>query len=288
MPRRRQNPDAVRKSAAGAGKILAMESQGSRRHVRTEDLLPPPPMGKALLFGGVAAVVGAAAWALLLIFANVEHGALAWGVGGLIGFAVVKGGGYGQMLAVSAAVLAVLSIGSGKHISYTHFVGKAVDESAQQLTSEMHAEIAQDAKDWAALGAAPTDEQIEKYVLDHNYDADSIETFRAELLPMIEWFRDEQPSLEQWRDRQRGELEEYFANEYSFVAYLKEDFHLFDIVFVILGLATAFGLVSRHTTDLQVAARQELRAEREAEQAEEEGEEEGAAERDDDQPGTKG
>ena len=60
------------------------QDEGSR-HVRTEDLLEPPPMGRAFAFAGLAAVAGAAVWGLLRIYGNVEHGIIAWGIGGAVG-----------------------------------------------------------------------------------------------------------------------------------------------------------------------------------------------------------
>jgi len=253
-----------------------MESRtGSRRRVRSEDLLPPPPTGKALLFGGVAALIGAGVWALLLVFTNSENSLVAWGIGGLIGFAIIKAGGHGQLLAISAAVLAVLAIGTGKHLSYTHQVDSIIDMSIADLTPELHEGIGEDVKAWAALGDAPTDEQIETFALDRGYEVDSVEEFRELSLPMIEWYRDNQPSLEQWRSHQRDVIASSLANEFSFVDYLKADLHIFDVLFLILGLGTAFYLVSNHTSDLKSAAHDQLRAERRA--AEEAEHEDGGA-----------
>ena len=45
--------------------------------------------------------------------------------------------------------------------------------------------------------------------------------------------------------------------------YLREDFSIIDLLFIGLGIATAFGMVHKNTIAMQIAARQELRAERE-------------------------
>ena len=76
------------------------------RRPRSNELLPPPPVGIPLALASLAALLGAAAWGLLAIYADLQHGFLAWGIGGLVGFAVVKGGGYGKQQAILAAVLA--------------------------------------------------------------------------------------------------------------------------------------------------------------------------------------
>ena len=237
--------------------------------MRTEDLLPEPPLTRALLFAGGAAFAGAAAWALAAIFLNIEHGVIAWGIGGLIGFAVVKAGGHGQMLAVSAAILAVLSIGSGRYAIYRAAVD---DVAAQQADAELFEAYRADAAAWQALGADATAEQVEEFALDHDYDVDSAAEFREFAAPRLEWLASADRTLEEWQAFEAGGI----AERFGFVDYLKADFHPFDVLFLILGLATAYGMVSRHTTALQVEARQRIRAEREAEEEAQAGADAGA------------
>jgi hypothetical protein len=228
--------------------------------VRTEDLLPEPNMTRALLFAGGAAFAGAAVWAALAIYANVQIGWIAWGVGALIGLAMVKGGGHGQMLAVVAAVLAVLAIGTGRYATYQ----AVLDEAAQQaFPDDMFDAYKADATAWKALGASPTDEQVTEFALDREYDVDSAAEFRMVVAPRLNWLAESERTLADWRTFEAGNLQAQFG----FVEYLKEDFHPLDILFVLLGLGSAFGIVSRHTTAMQVEAREQIRAEREAEAA---------------------
>ncbi len=63
-------------------------------------------------------------------------------------------------------------------------------------------------------------------------------------------FAARKPSLEQWRD----EVAAQFRDEASFVDYLREDFHPFDVLFVVLGVITAFGMLSKATVTLRAAA----------------------------------
>lgn len=229
--------------------------------MRTEDLLPEPNMTTSLALGGVAAFVGAAAWAALYIFANLEHSVLAWGIGGAIGFAIVRGGGHGQMLAVVAAVLAVLSIGTGRYIAYEAVLQEMVEGYA---TDEMFEGTRTLANRWKELGANPTDDQINDFALDNDVDVQSAAEFRETVVPDLEWLAEPGRTADEWRERGAGEV----AEAYTFVDHLQVDFHMFDILFVLLGLGTAFGLVSRHTTEMQVEARAKIRADREAEAAE--------------------
>lgn len=239
---------------------------GGGRHVRTEDLLAPPPVGRAIGLAGLAAVVGAVVWALLIIYAQREHGVIAWGIGGLIGFAIVKAGGYGQTLCIAGASLAVLSIAAGKQISYQVSVSQAIDESLERIGSQYDVTKV-DARDWAALGDSPSDDAVEQFALDHDFDVDSAEEMRTEFGPDLVKFAKEQPTREQWIEQQREVVEEVFAEEYTFLDYLKEDFSPIDILFAVLGLATAYGMVHRRTIELQVEAREQIRAERAAEEA---------------------
>lgn len=228
--------------------------------MRTEDLLPQPNMTTSLALGGVAAFVGAAAWAALYIFANLEHGVLAWGIGGAVGFAIVRGGGHGQMLAVVAAVLAVLSIGTGRYLAYQSVLQEQVDGF---FSDEMFEGTRTVAIQWKELGANPTDDQVNDFALDNDVDVQSAAEFREVVAPNLEWLAEPGRTADEWRERNAGDL----AEAYTFVDHLKADFHPFDILFVLLGLGTAFGLVSRHTMEMQREARAQIRAEREAEAA---------------------
>jgi hypothetical protein len=216
-------------------------------------------MSRPLLFGGGVALLGAVAWGLLVFYAHREFGLLAWGIGAAIGAAMVKGGAHGTMLAVVAGVLALASIGTGKQIAFQLIVDQQSTKMVSVLSPELHAEQAKDAKDWVALGADVSDEQVKTFIAEHGYEGPPAD-FRREMAPKLVTMAREQPSLEQWREDIRKE----FFGAASFFDYLREDFHLADILFVVLGIASAFGLVSKATAELRVAARQQLRAEREA------------------------
>lgn len=244
--------------------MRAMNEPATRRSsfVPTEDLLPPPPLGRALMFGGLAALVGAAAWGLIVFFAHVEHGIIAWGIGALVGFAIVKAGGHGPLLAVSAGALALLSIGSGKHFAFQMFVDEAAKTVVAQIDASAHAERGKDAADWVALGEQPTPEQVRTFAFEHGYDRQDPQTFASEVGEHLRRFHAEKPTLEQMREQVVVEIVE----NTSFIEYLKDKFHPFDVVFVLLGIASAFGLVSRATQQLNMAALEKVLAEREADQ----------------------
>ncbi len=71
--------------------------------------------GRTLVVGGIAAALGGIAWAVIVILTHYEVGWVAWGVGGLVGFAMARATvARSRSLAVGAAVLAVAGLLLGK------------------------------------------------------------------------------------------------------------------------------------------------------------------------------
>lgn len=235
--------------------------QGGHSHVLSADLLGDPPMTRPLLWGGAAAMLGAAIWAALNFFADLELGYLAWGIGALVGFAIVKGGGHGTLLAASAAILAVLAIGTGKYAAFQLQMERQIDAVVAGVDAKMLTDRLAQAEDWVALGEHPDKAAISAYLLDHDLGELDPDTFAAQEGPGLRQQVTTKPTLEQWRKQLRDEISGQvgFAD---FVRALRAGFHPLDIVFVVLGLMSAFGIVSRHTTSLRTMARQQLRAAR--------------------------
>ncbi|MDH5643980.1 MAG: hypothetical protein OEY63_07235 [Gemmatimonadota bacterium] len=95
----------------------------------------------AWLGGVVAGVIGAAVWAAIAYFAEMEIGWIAWGIGGLVGFGVAYGNGrQGSTAAgVLAAVLAALSVAAGKYYTvqmYMPEIDLIAEESISRLDDE--------------------------------------------------------------------------------------------------------------------------------------------------------
>lgn len=140
------------------------------RFVPTAQLMPPSNTTRAMTFAGVAALAGAAVWGLLVYTAHIESGWLAWGIGAAVGFAATKAGGHGSPVALGAAVLTLLAIGSGKHLAFRLFVDREASAFADGAEAHHHAERTRDAADWVALGPAPTEEQITTFLAEHGYE----------------------------------------------------------------------------------------------------------------------
>lgn len=128
-----------------------------------------PPMTVPLVAAAVAALVGAAVWAVILMF-GAEIGFVAWGIGGLVGFAAVKADGSGGKLAIACAVLTLLSIFGGKlagcHLQISASIDKKV---AEYCTPAVFDELKSDARDYAELPEGVPAEQLAEFMIDHRY-----------------------------------------------------------------------------------------------------------------------
>jgi hypothetical protein len=91
----------------------------------SEALLP------AVAGGVLAALVGGIVWGLIVIVTDYEVGFVAWGIGFLAGFLVVRfaGGRKGVPLQAIAIVSSLVGIVIGKYIAYVYFLKEFVREA---------------------------------------------------------------------------------------------------------------------------------------------------------------
>ena len=101
----------------------------------SEALLP------AVAGGVLAALVGGIVWGLIVIVSDYEVGIVAWGIGLLAGFLVVRfaGGRKGLPLQAIAIVSSLVGIVIGKYIAYVYFLKEFVreqigDEAADDIS----------------------------------------------------------------------------------------------------------------------------------------------------------
>ena len=112
------------------------------------DLPPPtpvvePPPSESLLLavaaGLVAAVVGGVVWGLIVKWSEYEIGIVAWGIGFLVGAAIVAAtrGRKGPALQAVAVVCALAGILLGKYLGYAFAVQEQVEELSAALGIEV-------------------------------------------------------------------------------------------------------------------------------------------------------
>ena len=102
-------------------------------------------MPTAVAGGMIGAAIGGIAWALVVIFANMEVGYVAIGVGWLAGTGVVMGAGgkKGASLQMVAAACSVFGLLIGKYFSIAHAVIQSLEEEVSYFSLELFMFITQ-------------------------------------------------------------------------------------------------------------------------------------------------
>jgi len=98
----------------------------------------PQALLPAVAGGLLAAIVGGAVWGLIVILSDYEVGFVAWGIGFLAGFLVVRfaGGRKGVPLQAIAIVSSLVGIVLGKYIAYVYFIKEAVREQVSEEAAD--------------------------------------------------------------------------------------------------------------------------------------------------------
>lgn len=200
-----------------------------------------------LVAGVVAAVLGALAWQFIASTFGFELGLVAWAVGGLIGFSVGAAGGNGNSAGVAAGVLALVAILGGKYMIYSNFTDQ-LDEIMSGSVEEMRFVYdAQKEMADAFAAAATDDDSLRRFMAESGYSehADPSEVTQEEIdffvqyvQPQLAGFSGEQPSYEEWY---ASTLEPAFSS-LTPMGLFAASFGLLDILFLVLGVATAYRL----------------------------------------------
>lgn len=211
-------------------------------HATNGSQVPPPPAtGSVVFVGAIAAVLGSVAWALVRHLANVEHGFVAWGIGGLVGFAMIWRKASTQPQALAAGLLALASIVCGKYSAFRLMLDQSANESVAVVDEDSLVETRKTATAWAALGVAPTDAQVRDFATAHGFEVETPAAFRADTGAFLSWIETAKPDAKAVRERLLADMTE----QASFVEHLKEDFHPLDVLFAFLGVSTAYGMVRK-------------------------------------------
>jgi hypothetical protein len=98
----------------------------------------PSALLPALAGGLLAAIVGGIVWGLIVILTDYEVGFVAWGLGFLAGFLVVRfaGGRKGLPLQAIAIASSLVGILLGKYIAYVYLVKEALRERVSEEAAD--------------------------------------------------------------------------------------------------------------------------------------------------------
>jgi len=209
----------------------------------------------AILAAAFAALVGAVAWGMIAWSTGYEVGYVAWGIGLFVGFAAVKLGGRGVATASTAAALTLVAIFVGKVLG-THFLVEREFTQVREeyFTAALFEEIGRDADAWSGMPSSPTEDQVRQFMVDYDYggfvDAGEISPqdlgyFRSFSVPVLQQFIESEPRFEDWQDESFHEYRAEFEAEYSLASLVVDDLSPIDLIFALLAVSSAYGMISR-------------------------------------------
>ncbi|MCA9280062.1 MAG: hypothetical protein H6815_12560 [Phycisphaeraceae bacterium] len=203
-------------------------------------------MTKGIVLASIAGAVGAILWALIAYYLELEIGWAAWGIGGLVGFAMALGAQKeaSATTGVIAAVIALLSVVGGKYITAVMIADKVASEYGSIVVTEETVMI-----NIAYEVAAEHEAQGETLQWPAG---SSFETAESQAdFPQAVWSEAEQywDSLSQDEKNEtirelQGFMDQGFAQGQSITtnAVFKASFGLFDLLWGFLAVATAFSI----------------------------------------------
>lgn len=204
---------------------------------------------KAMVGAIIGAVVGAACWAMISKWTGFEIGYVAWGIGLLVGGGAKLLGGEGKKLATFCALLALASIFVGKMLAVRFVAGDKIREQvAQSLTRENYDERVVDAE---AFAKVTSPDQHAQFMIDRGFtDATSVADvtpeeladFREFQVPQLIDFQKDKPDFETWQKSAGDRYIKLFLTDKRVAEAVVKDLNIIDIIFAVLGLATAYKL----------------------------------------------
>ncbi len=208
---------------------------------------------KALIAAAIAAILGALLWSFIAIQFDYELGVIAWLIGGAVGFAAAAFNSQGKTAGAICGVLTLVAILGGKYIAMEHFkdeILSAFSANIEQADEEMKAVYEQQKTAAETFAALPPGEQpLYQFIAEFHYGENAtiedltpeeIDYFKQDVQPELEKFATNPPHYEQWlSDSVYGGMEKI-----SSIDLIKESFGFIDVIFLFLGIGTAFRLGS--------------------------------------------
>ncbi len=206
---------------------------------------------RAFLGAAGGAVIGAVIWGVLAAVTKVEIGYVAWAVGGLVGFGASAFGGRGSACGVLCAILAVVSIFAGKMIAANVIVKKEMEKvtsSSGLLNKAAYDEARADAEAFTRVKAESDHAafMVERKFTDAEspqaVPAEELTSFRENAVPYLRWLAEEKPSYPAWQADRKQKLHEAMGASLSLTQVVLKSLGPVDILFGLLGIATAYRL----------------------------------------------
>ena len=208
---------------------------------------------KAVLAAAGAALLGALIWKFIAVAFDYELALVAWAIGGGVGIAAAAMGSRGQLAGIVCGVLVVFSIFAGKYMAAESFradLGEMImAEAADDGLRPLYEELIYDAEVY--VEAVNDDASLRNFMIDHNYveaaspaeiSDEDVELFKEYNHAQLMEFAAGPPSYAAWS---AGAFEE--IGEISSWAIVKDGLGFLDLLFLALGVGTAFRLGSQRS-----------------------------------------
>ncbi|UCG32415.1 MAG: hypothetical protein JSU68_12205 [Phycisphaerales bacterium] len=204
---------------------------------------------KATLGALIGAILGAAIWGAVAAWTEYEWGFIAWIVGGLVGGGAMILQGSGTKMGVLCAILALGSIFLGKMWAVKFYLpGEIHKELSTQIERDDYEEARRDAEDFTKL---TTETQYPEFMVTHDFtdatsadevSSEEVEDFMHYQVPRLVAFHQEQPGFETWRATEVDHVVDLIMSDVSLAEAAIDSLGIFDAIFALLGLATAYKL----------------------------------------------
>ncbi len=204
-----------------------------------------------IICAGIGGLVGALVWGGIIALTGYEVGYVAWGVGGLVGFGALLGGGRGANAATVAAGVTVVAIFAGKVIGVEGGKHHIYEQLAESLPREFYDQSVEEAKLFARLSGP---EAFAQFMIDNAYTqatrpsevtAEELDVFTKINAPVLEKIHLENLTFEEWRLVFAEHQFRYGMAEIGTASLVVESLSVMDAIFFVLGIATAYSLVQK-------------------------------------------
>jgi len=204
---------------------------------------------KVLTGAVVGAVVGAVIWGAITALTGYEVGYVAWGIGLLVGGLARAAGGSGQTTGLACVVLALASIFAGKLLAVKLAAPEWIREAAAEeldLTRDYYDVLMTDSEEFAKLQSEDDYPQfmvVSGYSEAENPDdvgTDEVDGFIRYQVPRLRRLYEDEPDYSTWRKQELDRVVEFSLKDFSLTEEVVSSLGLLDIVFAVLGLATAY------------------------------------------------
>ncbi len=204
----------------------------------------------AIIVSAIAAVIGALAWALISWKTGYEIGYVAWGIGIIVGLASASTGGRGTAMGVWCGALALAAIFCGKVLANEFSTDTQLREFArEQYNRQYYDTLVLDAQ---ALDTLTDDQSFRQFIFDREYvdlstvtqvedvSQQDIAAFKEYSLPELREISNGSLSFEAWQQSSVDNFVSSVRGSISRIDSLKDSLSLFDLLWVFLGVSTAF------------------------------------------------